>query len=282
MSKIRALNRDIMNREEAKEVMKVSRAPWRCVLEVGEETCARANHAPALPLPSPQVYTATMSSLDDYEHQKVEEWGADVERSSQSKLKLPLLTRTKEGDSEIDAQLLAVNFDPALVRLLREVKYFLLLGLEVPATALEIYKKAETFRRQTGNLDIIVSQHNQMMIGAPRVVARRRRRIGSGTTLSLPPPARPRRRDAPRRGAAAQGAAHEDRPDARARHQGALVEEPVHRLVHRRRAGHRQGRLRHALRAQGQPARGRGRDGGVVQGARPRAQVQAHDTRRGA
>lgn len=132
MAKIRQLNRDIMNREEAKEVMK--------------------------------IYTATMSSLDDFEHQKVEEWGADVERSSQSKLKLPLLTRTKEGESEIEAQLLAVNFDPALVRLLREVKYFLLLGLEVPATALEIYKKAETFRRQTGNLDLIVFKHNQMMI----------------------------------------------------------------------------------------------------------------------
>ncbi len=79
MSKIRALNRDIMSREEAKEVMK--------------------------------VYTATMSSLDDYEHQKVEEWGADVERSSQSKLKLPLLTRAKDaaGDSDVEAQLLSVR-----------------------------------------------------------------------------------------------------------------------------------------------------------------------------
>jgi hypothetical protein len=53
------------------------------------------------------------------------------------------------------------------VRLLREVKYFLLLGLEVPATALEIYKKAETFRRQTGNLDLIVAMHNQ--VRPPRV-----------------------------------------------------------------------------------------------------------------
>jgi dynein heavy chain len=30
-----------------------------------------------------------------------------------------------------DNNMLAVNFDPALVRLLREVKYFLLLGLQV-------------------------------------------------------------------------------------------------------------------------------------------------------
>lgn len=42
--------------------------------------------------------------------------------------------------------MLRVNFDPALVRLLREVKYFLLLGLDVPALALTIFKKAEVYR----------------------------------------------------------------------------------------------------------------------------------------
>ena len=49
------------------------------------------------------------------------------------------------------------------IRLLREVKYFLLLGLEVPDNALQIYKKAETFRRQTGNLDLIVNIYNNMI-----------------------------------------------------------------------------------------------------------------------
>ncbi|RYY38442.1 hypothetical protein EON62_00440, partial [archaeon] len=149
MAKIRQLNKDIMNREEAKEVMK--------------------------------MYTTIMSSLDDFEHQKVEEWGADVERSSQAKLKLPLLVRMKDaqggsssggsallsgggGDADVDGQLMQVNFDAALVRLLREVKYFLLLSLEVPASALEIFKKAETFRRQTGNLDLLVNMYNQMML----------------------------------------------------------------------------------------------------------------------
>jgi dynein heavy chain, axonemal len=51
MAKLKQLNRTIMNREEAKEVSK--------------------------------IYASIMSSLDDYEHQKIEEWGADVERSSQ-------------------------------------------------------------------------------------------------------------------------------------------------------------------------------------------------------
>ncbi|DAZ93925.1 TPA: hypothetical protein N0F65_008868 [Lagenidium giganteum] len=57
---------------------------------------------------------------------------------------------------------LFVNFDAALVQLLREVKYFLLLGLEIPEDALAIYKRAEVFRRQTGNLELIVDMYNNI------------------------------------------------------------------------------------------------------------------------
>ena len=89
--------------------------------------------------------------------QKIEAWSKDVERSSQAKLKLPLLRRDAETD------LLVVNFDPDLVRLLREVKYFLLLKLPVPESASQIYKKAEVFRTQTGNLDLIVNVYNTML-----------------------------------------------------------------------------------------------------------------------
>lgn len=51
MGKLKQLSRTIMSREEAKEVSK--------------------------------IYASIIASLDDYEHQKIEEWGADVERSSQ-------------------------------------------------------------------------------------------------------------------------------------------------------------------------------------------------------
>jgi hypothetical protein len=33
-----------------------------------------------------KAYTTLMSSLDDYEHGRVEEWAADVERSSQARI----------------------------------------------------------------------------------------------------------------------------------------------------------------------------------------------------
>jgi dynein heavy chain, axonemal len=99
-----------------------------------------------------------MASLQDFESNKIEEWGRDVEASSQAKLKLPLLLRDAEK------QLLGVNFDPALVKLLREVKYFLLLGLTVPDSALHIYAQVETFRRWTGNLDLIVNMNNDVLL----------------------------------------------------------------------------------------------------------------------
>ena len=35
-----------------------------------------------------------------------------------------------------------------------------MLRLEVPETAMSIYKQAETFRTQTGHLDMIVNKYN--------------------------------------------------------------------------------------------------------------------------
>lgn len=49
--------------------------------------------------------------------------------TSDEKLNQPLLQFHEESTPEL--QLLAVNFDPALVRLLKETKYFLLLNVQV-------------------------------------------------------------------------------------------------------------------------------------------------------
>jgi hypothetical protein len=58
----------------------------------------------------------------------------------------PLLYLQAEESSDGCAPTLAVNFDPALVRLLRETKYFLLLKIEVPESATKIFEHADTFR----------------------------------------------------------------------------------------------------------------------------------------
>jgi len=132
MAKIRELGRSLMDREEAKEVAKVQRT--------------------------------IMGNLEDFELAKIEEWGSDLESSSEAKLRLPLLIRgSDEATTELESRLLRVNFDPALVRLLREVKYFLLLDLEVPESAFNIYRSAKQFRTQTAALDLMVQMYNQIL-----------------------------------------------------------------------------------------------------------------------
>jgi dynein heavy chain len=58
---------------------------------------------------------------------------------------------------------LKVNFDPVLVRLLREVKYLLLLDIKVPERASNLYQKVNVYRSQTGNLELIVNMYNDIL-----------------------------------------------------------------------------------------------------------------------
>ena len=84
-------------------------------------------------------YAGLRASLEEYVTQKVGEWGRDVEATSHAKLQLPLLRREKES------RLLSVNFDKQLVKLLREVKYFLSMEMSVPESAMAIHAKVSSF-----------------------------------------------------------------------------------------------------------------------------------------
>ncbi|CAM9264977.1 unnamed protein product, partial [Hapterophycus canaliculatus] len=123
MAKITGFNKKVLATEEARELVK--------------------------------AYTLLVGQLGDFENENIEAWGASIEASVEAKLKKPLLVQ--EAD-----RLLRVNFDPLIVRLLREVKYFLLLGLRVPESALEVFGRGELFRRHMGNLDLIVHMHNSV------------------------------------------------------------------------------------------------------------------------
>ena len=50
-----------------------------------------------------------------------------------------------------------------LVRVLREVKYLLLLDIEVPERAQLLFKKVDVYRTQTGNLEIICNMYNEIL-----------------------------------------------------------------------------------------------------------------------
>ncbi len=56
-----------------------------------------------------------------------------------------------------------VNFDPILVRLLREVKYLKQLNATVPETAEKLFEKADTYRRQVVSLELIIQNYNKII-----------------------------------------------------------------------------------------------------------------------
>ena len=100
---------------------------------------------------------AIQAQIGEYERLKVTAWDEEVNATSEEKLNMNLLRRDE------DTRRLSVNFDQALVRLLREVKYSLLLNIVVQERALTIYQRAEIYRQEIGNLEWIVSMYNEML-----------------------------------------------------------------------------------------------------------------------
>lgn len=114
MIKLRSGSKMIMETEEAKEINK--------------------------------LYNSMIGAMDEYKAAKFSTWVEEISETSDARLKLPLLC--PGAKSTADMPVVDVNFDPDLVRLLKEVKYFLLLGVNVPEHALKIYQRANTFRTQ--------------------------------------------------------------------------------------------------------------------------------------
>ena len=129
MQKLKAMDKKILERDDARDTVK--------------------------------LYTVFIGELLDFEKGNVDAWSASIETSTQVKLKNSLLRRELAQDDGAFG-LLHVNFDPLIVKLLRESKYFILLGLSIPDRAAEIFKQAEVFRRHTGNLELIVNMYNDI------------------------------------------------------------------------------------------------------------------------
>ena len=129
MDKLKNLSQTIQDREEYKDVQK--------------------------------LYVSLCKNLNEYNDMKIKLWEQGVEDNTEEQLNKFLLYReesplAKEG-------FVRVNFDPILVRLLREVKYLQLLDISVPERAAMLYKKVDVYRQQTGNLDIIVDMYNNIL-----------------------------------------------------------------------------------------------------------------------
>jgi dynein heavy chain len=108
-----------------------------------------------------KLYHSLCKHLKEFEDFKIKQWEASVEENTEEKLNQFLLV--KEESDTIPEGILSVNFDPVLVRLLREVKYLLLQDVEVPERAQKLYEKVDIYRTQSGNLDLIINMYNEIL-----------------------------------------------------------------------------------------------------------------------
>jgi dynein heavy chain len=108
-----------------------------------------------------KLYSSLCNNLKIYNQQKIKIWEEGVEVNTEGKLNKYLLVREQTPLAE--EGFVRVNFDPVLVRLLREVKYLLLLNITIPERASLLYKKVDVYRSQTGNLDIIADMYNNIL-----------------------------------------------------------------------------------------------------------------------
>ena len=108
-----------------------------------------------------KLYTSLRRNLREFEDLKIQQWVAGVEENTGAQLNKYLLIRDEAADAE--EGLVKVNFDLVLKALLREVKYLLLLDLDVPATAETLYARVDIYRHQTGQLELIVDMYNGML-----------------------------------------------------------------------------------------------------------------------
>ena len=109
-----------------------------------------------------RLHANILRIIQDYEESKFVFWEKEVDENTNEKLKKFLLCKDESAENKENG-LLKVNFDPILVRLLREVKYLKLLNMDVPDTAKALYSKAETYRRQVVSLELIVQNYNKII-----------------------------------------------------------------------------------------------------------------------
>lgn len=108
-----------------------------------------------------KLYNSLLKNIREYNELKIRQWEKGVEENTEVHLNKFLLYR--EATPVAEEGFVRVNFDPTLERLLREVKYLLLLDITVPERAKVLYESADRYRTQTGRLEIIITMYNEIL-----------------------------------------------------------------------------------------------------------------------
>lgn len=102
-------------------------------------------------------YDQMLGLISEFEKKIYSEWVASVDEACSFNLGQPVLLRDEYTKS------ISVNFDRALVTVLREVKYLKFLGREdIPEAAAKLFEKNDTLRKFNANLDRTVGWYNEI------------------------------------------------------------------------------------------------------------------------
>ncbi|XP_068770010.1 dynein axonemal heavy chain 9 [Struthio camelus] len=105
-----------------------------------------------------EKYEEMLQLLKGYQEKLYEDWSQAVSEKTQYNLTQPLIRRDPE------TKLIAVNFDPQLISVLREVSYLSSSQMgNIPPTAAEIYSSKELYRQMVANLELMVNRYNKIL-----------------------------------------------------------------------------------------------------------------------
>ncbi|XP_076454452.1 dynein beta chain, ciliary-like [Babylonia areolata] len=105
-----------------------------------------------------EKYENMLRTLDLWKQEQFENWAKTVDQACEFNMDQPLISRVYDVYN-----LIKVNFDPALVAVLRETHYLKTMGYEeVPESAEKIFEQVDTIRKFVANLDLTVRWYNKV------------------------------------------------------------------------------------------------------------------------
>ncbi len=106
---------------------------------------------------SRQQYEYVKQALDEFIQRQFKEWSYHIENEPTKKLECPLIKRVN------DEGYLQANFDPSLLKLFQEIKFWERLGFDIPPYATEILARKNDLRMARENVMLIVRDYNRIL-----------------------------------------------------------------------------------------------------------------------
>ena len=104
------------------------------------------------------AYEQLVAALDEFVRKTFNDWAIMVDRQSFKRLECPLMVR-----SQVQRNLLDINFDHYLLKLFAEINYWEILMFEIPHYAADVYQRREELRNLREHVMLVVRDYNRVI-----------------------------------------------------------------------------------------------------------------------